>query len=239
MFALIMVALGALIQGSLGFGFAFAVAPALALVRPEAVPATIVLLSIPMVVLMALRERGAISVRDFAWITLGRLPGVLAGGWILSAISASSLTLVFGLLILAGVIMSTLVPNFRAGSGAQFLGGMASGIMGTTAGIGSPPLALVNQGRPGSELRSTLAISFVVGTTMSLLVLFSIGMVHEQHVLLALELSPGLLFGLLASNFAIPRLDGRWLRPALLAFAGASAVFTILRAYVDINGGPM
>lgn len=59
-FVLTMVGLGALIQGSLGFGFAFAVAPALALIRPEAVPTTIVLLSIPMVALMAIRERGSI-----------------------------------------------------------------------------------------------------------------------------------------------------------------------------------
>ena len=228
-----MVALGALIQGSLGFGFAFAVAPALALVRPEAVPATIVLLSIPMVVLMALRERGAISVRDFLWITAGRLPGTLAGGWILSAIPTSSLTVIFGLLILAGVIMSALGPNFKAGSGAQFLGGIASGIMGTTAGIGSPPLALVNQGRPGAELRSTLAISFVVGTTMSLMVLFDVGMVHEWDILLAIKLLPGMLVGLLASNFAISHLDERWLRPALLAFAAASAVVTILRSSTD------
>jgi uncharacterized protein len=79
-FVLTMVGLGALIQGSLGFGLAFAVAPALALVRPEAVPATIVLLSIPMVVLMAMRERGSIRVRDFLWITAGRLPGTLGRG---------------------------------------------------------------------------------------------------------------------------------------------------------------
>lgn len=232
-----MVALGALIQGSLGFGFAFAVAPALALVRPGAVPATIVLLSIPLVVLMALRERGAISVRDFLWITAGRLPGALAGGWILSAIPASSLAVIFGLLILAGVVMSAFGPNFKPGNGAQFLGGIASGIMGTATGIGSPPLALVNQGRPGAELRSTLAISFVVGTSISLVVLFGVGMVHKWHILLAIKLLPGLLVGLWASNSAISHLDARWLRPALLAFAAVSAIVTILRSSMD--GSPM
>lgn len=76
----VMVVLGGLIHGSLGFGFAFAVAPALALVRPEAMPATIVILSMPMVALMALRERGSIDVHDFLWITAGRIPGTIVGG---------------------------------------------------------------------------------------------------------------------------------------------------------------
>lgn len=234
-FVLAMVALGALIQGSLGFGFAFAVGPTLALFRPEAVPTTIVLLSIPMVALMAVRERGSISVHDFLWITAGRLPGTLMGAWILLVIPVSSLGIAFGLLILAGVIMSTLGPNFEAGSRAQFLGGVASGIMGTAAGIGSPPLALVNQNRPGKELRSTLAISFVVGTALSLIALFSVGMVQEWHALFALQLLPALLLGLLVSTIAIPLLDKRWLRPALLAFAACAAGVTILRSYLDIG----
>jgi uncharacterized membrane protein YfcA len=233
-FVLITVGLGALIQGSLGFGFAFAVAPALALVRPEAVPATIVLLSIPMVALMAIRERGSIRIRDFLWITAGRLPGTVVGAWILVVLPASSLGTAFGILILVGVVMSTVGPSFEARKGAQFLGGVASGIMGTmgtAAGIGSPPLALVNQNRPGAQLRSTLAISFVVGTLISLAALFRVGMVREWHVLFALELLPGLLLGLLASNFAIPLLDRKWLRPALLTFAGCAAAITILRSY--------
>lgn len=230
-FVLIMVALGALIHGSLGFGFAFAVAPALALVRPEAVPATIVILSLPMVVLMAIRERGSISLRDFLWITSGRLPGTIAGAWILLVIPANSLGVVFGLLILAGVIMSVLGPSFKARGRVQFLGGIASGIMGTAAGIGGPSLALINQSRLGAELRSTLAMSFVVGTVLSLAVLSSIGKVLEWHALFALALLPALLLGLLASNLTIPLLDKRWLRPALLVFAAGSAIVTILRGW--------
>jgi uncharacterized protein len=55
-FVLVMVALGALIQGSIGFGLGFAAAPAMTLIRPEAVPATLLILTIPMVVIIALGE---------------------------------------------------------------------------------------------------------------------------------------------------------------------------------------
>ena len=105
------------------------------------------------------------------------------------------------------------------------------GIMATAAGIGSPPLALVNQNRLGTELRSTLAISFVVGTVLSLVALFGVGRVREWHALFALELLPALLLGLLVSSFAIPLLDGRWMRPALLVFAACAAGVTIVRSY--------
>jgi uncharacterized membrane protein YfcA len=42
------VALGALIQGSVGFGFPLLVVPTMALVDPGYVPATVLLLSLPM-----------------------------------------------------------------------------------------------------------------------------------------------------------------------------------------------
>lgn len=147
-------------------------------------------------------------------------------------IPADYLGVAFGAMILVGVLLSVARPRFEAGTGAQFLGGVASGVMATTAGAGSPPLALVNQDRPGNEMRSTLALSFVVGTIMSLAVLLWVGLVRGWHILLTAELLPALLLGLMISNFAIPLLDGRWLRPALLLFAAAAAVVTILRSYL-------
>jgi uncharacterized membrane protein YfcA len=107
-YVLVMVAFGALIQGSIGFGLGFAAAPTMALVRPEAVPATLLILTIPMVVIMVLRERSSINVRGFLLITAGRIPGTLACVLILVAVPASLLAMVLGLLILAGVIMSVI-----------------------------------------------------------------------------------------------------------------------------------
>ena len=134
-FVFAMVSLGGLIQGSLGFGFAFTAAPALALVRPEAVPVTILLLFIPMAVLMALRERGSIRVRDFTWITVGRLPRTLVGAWILLAIPSNSLGIVFGLLILIGVIISTLGVNFEGGAARSFSGAPPRELWGQQRGL--------------------------------------------------------------------------------------------------------
>lgn len=228
-FLLLTVLIGALIQGSIGSGFAFATTPALALILPEAVPATLLFLALPMSVLMAFRERRAIDVRGFAWITAGRLPGTFVGAWILLIIPTGSLGVLFGALILVGVAMSIRGPGFKAYRETQLAGGIASGIMGTAAGMGSPPLALVYQGRPGGELRSTLAVSFVVGVIMSLVVLAFMGKVDMWHLSFASGLAPAMLIGLWASGLVKSFVDQRWLRPAVLIFAAVSSVAAILK----------
>jgi len=63
---------------------------------------------------------------------------------------------------------------------------------------------------------------------MSLAGLWLAGKVEARHAVLALELLPCLLVGLWASRWVVERLDERWLRPAVLAFAtiaGAAIVF--------------
>lgn len=231
-FVLIAVMVGALVQGSTGFGFAFALAPAMALVLPEAMPATLLLLSLPMMTLMTLRERGSVNVRSFMWITVGRFPGTLIGIWILMIVSGDSLAVLLGALILAGVLISVLGPGFKGRSMTQLVGGFASGVMGTAVGMGSPPLALVNQDRPANEIRATLAASLLIGGLMSLVALAGAGRVYGWHVLFALGLLPGLLLGLWASGFVISFVDKRWLRPAILIFAAGSAVAAIVKDLV-------
>ena len=93
---------------------------------------------------------------------------------------------------------------------------------------GGTPLALVYQDRSGAELRSTLAISFVVGIAMSLVGLGLAGQVEGRHLLLALQLLPCMLVGLWVSRWVVERFDERWLRPAVLAFAAAAGLVIIL-----------
>jgi uncharacterized protein len=110
----------------------------------------------------------------------------------------------------------------------KFVGGVASGVMGTAGGIGGPPLALVYQGRSGPEIRSTLAVAFVVGTGLSLIALFLSGRVGVEHVLLTLQLLPGMLLGLFSTRWIASLLDASWLRPAILAFAAASGLAAVI-----------
>ena len=221
------VVIGAVIQGSIGFGYALVAVPAMVLLLPWAVPVTPLFLALPMTVLMSAKEWRSIDLGGFALITGGRLVGTIAGVILLVLVPKGYLSTLTGLLIMAAALGSVLKPDFEVRNSTRLTGGIASGVVGTVAALGGTPLALVYQDRSGAELRSTLAISFVVGIAMSLVGLGLAGKVEGRHVVLALELLPGLLVGLWASRWVVKRLEERWLRPAVLIFAAVAGVVII------------
>ena len=222
------VAAGAVIQGSIGFGYALLAVPAMVLLLPWAVPVTPLFLALPMTLLMSAREWRSIDLGGFALITAGRLLGTVAGVVLLVLAPKGYLSMLTGLLILTAALGRFLKPTFEVNKRTRLAGGVASGVVGTVAALGGTPLALVYQDRSGAELRSTLAISFVVGIAMSLVGLGLAGQVEGRHVLLALQLLPCMLVGLWVSRWVVGRLDERWLRPAVLAFAAAAGLVIIL-----------
>jgi hypothetical protein len=177
---------------------------------------------------MSAREWHSIDFGGFLLITMGRLLGTAAGVALLVFVPGGSLSTLIGLLVLAAALTSFFKPSFEVRDGTRLTGGIASGVVGTVAALGGTPLALVYQDRSGAELRSTLSISFVAGIAMSLVGLGLAGKVEGRHLVLALELLPGLLVGLWASRWVVRRLQERWLRPAVLVFASVAGVVIVL-----------
>ena len=101
--------------------------------------------------------------------------------------------------------------------------------MGTVGGIGGPLLALVYQERSGPEVRSILAVAFLVGTGISLANLFFVGRLEWEHLLLALQLLAGLLLGLLGPRWIASPVNRWWLCPAVLVFAAVSGLAAMLQ----------
>jgi len=181
-----------------------------------------------MTLLMSAREWRSIDLSGFALMTAGRLLGTIAGIVLLILAPKGYLSMVTGLLILMAALGSFLKPTLEVNKWTRLAGGVSSGVVGTVAALGGTPLALVYQDRSGAELRSTLAISFLVGIAMSLVGLGLAGKVEGRHIVLALELLPGLLVGLWASRWVAKRLDERWLRPTVLMFAAVAGVVIVL-----------
>jgi uncharacterized membrane protein YfcA len=80
--AFVAVLVEAVVQGSVGFGLALVVVPVLALVRPEALPAVVLLLTMPMAALMSAREWRSADVTGLLPILGGRVLGTLSGAWV-------------------------------------------------------------------------------------------------------------------------------------------------------------
>jgi uncharacterized protein len=222
-------AIGGIIQGAIGFGFALIAVPVLTFVEPAAIPVVVMVMAFPMTIVMALRERSHIDVPGFATIMVGRVLGIAAGVVLLEIVAGGSLTVLVGVMILLGTALSVGGLDIEPTPWVNVGAGVLSGVMGTTSAIGGPALAVVYQSRPGPELRSTLALSYLAGLVLAVGALAAVGRVHGWQFVLALELVPGLLLGLWLSFRLAPVLDRGWLRPAVLTFAAIAGVTIVLR----------
>jgi len=223
------VLVGGAIQGTVGFGLAMIAAPIVALVQPEALPATLLLLAVPLTVGMALRERHEVDVEGLTWIVGGRVLGTAAGVGLLVAVPQRSLETLFGAVIVAAAVTASLRPARELGRRNRFFAGTVSGVMGTTTSIGGPPLAILYRDRPGAQIRSTLAVSFVAGLAISIGGLLLAHRIAGWQAVLALELVPPLGIGLLVGSRLSGLADRAWLRPAVLGFSGVAGAAALLR----------
>ncbi|HSL15693.1 MAG TPA: sulfite exporter TauE/SafE family protein [Actinomycetota bacterium] len=221
---------GGVIQGAIGFGFALVAVPVLGLIRPDAVPVTIMFVALPMSLAMSIRERAHIDRPGFLAIMAGRAAGIFVGVAVLLLVPERSLAIVIGAMVVLAAVLSALGLDLQPKRWLNVGAGVLSGVMGTTAAVGGPALAVVYQRRPGPELRSTLALSYLAGLLLGLAALGAIGRVHLWHFVLALAMVPGMFLGLWLAIRLVGWLDQRWLRPVVLGFAGVSGLVIVVRA---------
>ncbi|MEC8916241.1 MAG: sulfite exporter TauE/SafE family protein [Pseudomonadota bacterium] len=221
-------ALAAFVQGAIGIGFALIVAPILGLSHPELMPTALLMLMLPLNLFVSLRERRSIDWRGAGWITLGRLPGTLAGLGVLLVMSRGGLNLLIGLSTVVAVLAAWWAPAFSPRRGSCMTVGTITGVTETATGVGGPPLALLYQHRPGPELRATIAACFLLGELISLLSLALAGQLEMVQWLWALALLPPLLLGSVASRLLHQRLDASRLRQGVLLFALISGLVLMI-----------
>jgi uncharacterized membrane protein YfcA len=226
------VALGATVQGSVGFGLSMVAVPLLILIDPRLVPGPLLCVAVVLTLLIARRERHAIDFAGVTWALVGRLPGTALGAAALLVTPEEKLGFAFGVFVLLAVFLSLLGPRIRPNPLSLTGAGVLSGFMGTTVAIGGPPIALLLQHTSGSKLRGTLSGFFLVGASVSLLALVAIGRFGRQELQLALVLLPGILLGYWVSGRAAPWLDRGYTRKAVLVIATVAAVAAIARQIV-------
>jgi uncharacterized membrane protein YfcA len=231
-FALVatVVTIAAFVQGTTGVGFALIVAPILALLAPDLVPVSLLMLMVPLNVYVAWREWGALDRSGATWITAGRFLGTFGGLWLLMTLSSSLLNTLIGAITILAAMATLVAPSFTANRRALVAAGIITGVTETATGIGGPPLALVYQHQVAAKLRATLAFCFLVGQLMSLAVLATAGRVSASHFETALLLVPALAVGAIVSRYIHGRVGGRLLRLFVLIFAIASGIVLLARS---------
>lgn len=218
------------VQSSLGFGAAFVLVPVLAIAAPEVLPGAIIVAVVPLSMAMIGVRHAGLDVAAVGRVTLGRLPGIVAGGALVGALTTRSLTVAIAVLLLAAVVTSAAGVEVAVTRRSEVLAGAVSGLTGTAAGLGGPPLALLYRGEAGDRLRPTLAGVWLVGSLPALASLAAFGALTRDQVVVGALLGIGTVAGLVAAAPAVRRLPDDVLRRAVRWWAAAGALAAIARA---------
>ncbi|MEV5973968.1 sulfite exporter TauE/SafE family protein [Streptomyces sp. NPDC051921] len=216
------------VQGSSGLGFALIVAPVAGLLDPGLLPVFVLASMVPLNLYVAWRERAALDLRGAGWIAGARLAATPGGLALLWLVPDDGLGLFVGLATVFAAVVSLAAPVFTPGRAAYVGAGVVTGLTETATGVGGPPLALVYQHRPPGELRSTVALCFLVGEVASLVLLFGTGQGDPADLGWALALTPAIAAGAWLSRLVHHRVDARRMRLFVLVFALVSGVVLML-----------
>ena len=231
--AVAVMAVGAAVQGGVGFGMNVVAAPILIQIDPDMVPGPLLAASLANTLLIAFRDRSGIDRSTLSWALLGRVPGTALGAFLLVKVfSQWSLSVFLASVILVGVALSVTPVRLPRGRSIIAVGGFVSGVSGTSTGVGGPPVALTLQHVEPRRLRGTLSVYFLVAASLSLIFLAAWGEFGTTHLLAVAVLVPGQLFGYLVSGRLVRYLDRGYTRPALLLISVAAALSLLIRAFL-------
>ena len=227
----LMVFLGAVVQGTLGIGLGMIASPMLALADRDFIPAAVLIAVIPLSFGVALRERAEIDKRGAGLALLGRIPGVIVGAAAVAWTGPRFLAVLVGVSVLLAVAASLANVRFYPSDRAIFTAGLASGFRGTTTGVGGPPMALTYQHSDPAVMRSTISAFFTVGSIMSIAALIVSGALGTRQWQLAGLILPGVIVGFLVSQRYAHILRDDRARVAILAICAASAIALLVEEF--------
>ena len=223
------VLLASALQSSIGFGIGMFAAPIVALIEPELIPGTLIMIATLVTLIVVVREREAVDLRGTGWALLGRVPGTIAGALLLASLPARGVAIMLAAVVLGGVILTSVgwIPAARRRN--VVLAGAASGVLGTATAIGGPPMALVWQRSSGAQLRGTMGGFFLIGSLMSLVMLGFTGAIDQRTWWGFAVLAPAAVIGYLLSNVLNKHLNPKRLRWLAIGVSAAGAIVLIAR----------
>lgn len=232
--ALVVIALalfvGTTVQGLVGLGIGLVGAPVATLVAPELMPGLVLWTAALLPSLQLATSRQQIDWRGLAWAVPARIPGTALGVWLVSLFTERQLGLAVGVMVLAAVLLTwhtVAVPISRT----SLVGaGVISGVTSTATSIGGPPMAILYQHRPPLQIRSTLAVYFVLGAVFSLVGLGVSGQLQAREFWLAALSTPFLLGGLWLSRHVGRRVPPTRIRGAMLVVCAAAGLTLLVRS---------
>jgi uncharacterized protein len=231
-FALVFVAVlvGSTVQAVVGLGVGLVAAPVITLLEPSLMPGVLIALAFVLPIITLVGERADIDWFGLNWALPSRVLGTLVGVWVVATFSADQLGVLIGTIVLLAVLLTwhaVEVPiDRRSLSTAGFIGG----VTGTATSIGGPPFALLYQHRPPRQIRTTMAVYFLIGASFSLVGLTVSGDLERHQVAVGALLLPAVVLGVVVGSPLRRLLPAHRVRGAVLLVSGVSALVLVVRS---------
>jgi uncharacterized membrane protein YfcA len=193
-------------------------------------PGALLMVAVLMPCLTLVNDHHDIDWSGLLWSLPARLPGTVVGVWVVTTLTARELGIAIGVVVLLAAAVTWRAVTVPVNRATLSVAGFASGITGTATSIGGPPIAIVYQHRPAGEIRTTMAVYFLVGASLSLVALFVTGDLTREQVVAAAELVPFLAVGALLGALARRSIPAHVVRPAVLLVSSASALVLLVRS---------
>lgn len=222
---------GSAVEAATGYGSAVVALPVMELAFPSRMPALLILLGPPLIVLMVGIERTYVDAPAAVQISSGLIFGTGLAIPVLDLVSGRPLRLLFGFATLAALVSLTVMRGGVVRTARRsFAAGVASGFMGTATGMSGPPLAVVFAHEHGPAVRSTLGVIYGIGSVFSIGALLIARRVDATDLWLAALLTVPVVFGFGIGRLLLKRVSKRFLHLAILGVVGGSAVILFLTA---------
>lgn len=228
---------GVLTQRATGGAFGMVVAPLVALIAPQFMPAGVLLVGFPVTLLSTPRDLSAISGGELAPAVAGRAAGAAVAAMVVAlAPDPQAVAVLVALAVLIGVALSVSGLRIAISRASLAAAGALSGLTGTLTSVGAPPMALLYQHAAGAaqvRARATLNAFFSIGIALSLGALLWRGQVELSDLAFALSMAPAALLGFALARPAMRLLAGRSVRPLILSLAALASAMILTRALLS------
>ena len=213
-----------------GQGFGTVVAPFAALIAPEHVPATVLLLGVVVTVAGVGLDFREARFREVAPAIVGRLVGTVPAVLLVGALAGSrGLGAAVALMILLAIALSLAGLKAPRTTSTLFGAGALSGFMGTLTSVGAAPMGLIYQDEEARRARGVLNAYFMLGVLFSVAGLALGGLLEARHLALAAALAPLVLVGVWLAGPLARRTERAPIRPLALGLAGFAALLLLAR----------
>ncbi|MEO0363449.1 MAG: TSUP family transporter [Pseudomonadota bacterium] len=222
---------GTIAQRLSGQAYGMIASPIVALIAPEHLPATILILGLFVGAGALSMDLSAVSWREAGPGFAGRAAGAVIGAALAAKLAdTAGFGVAVALLVLAAVALSVsgLRPAIRPATLAT--AGCVAGVMGTITAIGAPPMAILYAHEEAKRSRAMQNLFFGFGMVCSISSLAAFGVVDRADLILALWLLPVSALALLAARPAARALEGRSIRPMALTLATVAAFAILARS---------